>query len=121
MQQREKAQRDENVVKDGKDRRCPVNPLESKSNIYQHACQSIEGNENSLGAELAANLGADDFHVSNGEGAEHVAACQSVEHRRVDAIHFRKIIEIGEHAVGFFVAIVQQLLGKLRVAVTGID
>src|SRR5579859_168779 len=33
MQQREKSQRDQNVVKHGEDRRCPENPLESEGNI----------------------------------------------------------------------------------------
>jgi len=41
----------------------PVNPLESEGNIYQHAAQSIEGNENCLLAEFGTDLGADDLDV----------------------------------------------------------
>src|SRR6266403_959335 len=57
MQQREKSQSDQDVVKDGQHRGGPVNPLESEGNIYQHAAQSIEGNVNCLLAKLGANLG----------------------------------------------------------------
>src|SRR5213078_2167512 len=66
MQQREKPQSDQHVMKDGQNRGGPVNPLESEGNIYQHAAQSIEGNENCLLAEFGADLGADDLDVANG-------------------------------------------------------
>src|SRR5467141_1130262 len=86
MQQREKAQRDQDVVKDGQNRGGSVNPLESEGNIYQHAAQSIEGNENSLLAKLGADLGADDFHVTDGEGAKHVTVLYGGEDCRGYAI-----------------------------------
>src|SRR5215831_14850208 len=47
----------ENIVKNGQDGSCPVNPLESEGNIYQHARQSIEGNQNRLATELSAHFG----------------------------------------------------------------
>ena len=57
MQQREKSQSDQNVVKYRQDSRSPINQLQPR-NIYQHTRQSIEGNQNSLPAQLGANLGA---------------------------------------------------------------
>jgi len=67
MQQREKAQGDKDVMKDGQNGSGAVDPLESEGNIYQHAAQSIEGNVNRLLAEFGADLGADDFDIPNGE------------------------------------------------------
>ncbi len=43
------------------------------------------------------------------------------EDHRSHAIHFREFIEIGEHAAGVLVAIVENLFGELLVTITGID
>src|SRR5882724_5408932 len=121
MQQREKSQSNEHVMENGQNGRGPVNPLESEGNIYQHAAQSIEGNENRLLAKLGADLGADDFDVANGEGPESIVTFYSGEDRSSDTVHFGEVIKIGEHAVGVSVAIVEKFFCKLLVAIGGGD
>ncbi len=108
-------------MKDGQNGGGSVNPLESKGNIYQHARQSIEGNENGLVAEFCANLGTNNLDVADGEGAEGEVAFHGGEDRSRDATGSRKVVEIGEHAVGIFVAIVEKFSGKLLVTVRGVD
>ncbi len=121
VQQREKPQGDEHVVKDCQNGGGSVNPLESEGNIYQHAGQSIEGNENCLGAELSTNLGTDDFDVTNREGPESVTAFHGHEDRRGHTIGFREVIEIGEHTVGILIAVVEKFPGELLVTIAGVD
>src|SRR5216684_5677688 len=82
FQQREKPQGDQHVMEDGQNGGSSVNPLESKSNIYQHAAQSIEGNVNRLLAEFGADLGANDFNVANSKRTEGVTAFHRGKHGR---------------------------------------
>src|SRR5439155_26344133 len=145
MQKREKAKGNQHIVKHGQNRGQPKNhfieqpenepdkpslrkkrlanratKLKSKGNIYQHAALSIEGNVNCLLAKLGANFRTNDFHVANAKRTENAAVFQSGEDRRGYAIDFREVLEIGEHAVGVFVAIVEKLPGKLLVTIAGI-
>src|ERR1700728_918452 len=121
MQQREKSQGDQNVVKYRQDSGSPVNPLESEGNIYQHACQSIEGNENGLTAEFGAHLGADNLNISNCEAAESVTALQNRKHCGRDAVHGGQIVETRDHAILGAIAVGQNFLSQLLVSVASID
>src|SRR6267154_1151028 len=121
VQQREKPQGDEDVMKDGQNGSGAVDPLESEGNIYQHAAQSIEGNVNRLLAELGANLGADNFDVANGERTERVAVFDGNENPRGDTVGFREVVKISDHAVVILVAIVEKFLSKLLIAIAGVD
>src|SRR5438046_4822311 len=87
-------------MKDGQNGGGSVNPLESEGNIYQHAAQSIEGNENRLPAKLGANLGTDDRATANSEGPEEEARFDGSHNgRRSDALDFRQIVESrGRHS-----------------------
>src|SRR5258707_4737492 len=91
-QQREKAQGDQHVMKDGQNGGGSVNPLESEGNIYQHAAQSIEGNENGLLAEFGADFGADNLDVADGERTEGVAVLHGGEKQRGHATPIRNAI-----------------------------
>src|SRR5580704_12271307 len=121
MQQREKSQGDQDVVKYGQDSRSPVNPLESEGNIYQHTRQSIEGNQNGLAAQLRAYLRPDNLDVANGEAAERITALQARNHCGGYAIYCGELVEVCQHAILCGVAVVEYFLGKLLVPVAGID
>src|SRR5260370_22416082 len=108
-------------MKDGQNGSGAVDPLEAEGNIYQHAAKSIEGNVNRLLGEFGADLGADDFEVSNGERTERVAVFHGSKNPRRDTIRFREVVKISNHAVEIFVAIVQKLFSKLLVAIAGAD
>src|SRR6266576_2761040 len=108
-------------MKDGQNGGGSVNPLESEGNIYQHAAQSIEGNENRLPAKLGANLGTDDRATANSEGPEEEVRFDGSHNGRSDALAFRQIVEVGENAVGVLVAIVENFFGELLIAVAGIQ
>src|SRR6266852_2288992 len=101
-----------------KDSGGPVHPLESEGNIYQHARQSIEGNENGLPSKLSAHFGAHNRHIANGKAAQRVIAFQSGQHRRRDAIDSGELIEVGKHTTLVRVAISQNFPGQLRVTVS---
>src|SRR5277367_759628 len=98
MKQREKAQGNEHVVKNGDDGGCSVHPLKSEGNVYQHAGQSIESGENRLAAQLGADGGADDFNIADSELAEDETALERRDYRGSDAVHTFQIVEIGEDA-----------------------
>src|ERR1700730_6356506 len=121
MQQREKSQGNQNVVKYRQDAGSPVNPLESEGNIYQHARQSIEGNENCLAAELGAYLRSHNLDVADREAAQSVVALQGQNHGGRDSTHGGQVIEIREHAILGGVAVGKNTLRELLVAVSGID
>src|ERR1700730_17476556 len=108
-------------MKDCEDGSSPVNPLEAEGNIYQHARQSIEGNENCLTPQLAAYLGTDDFYVADCKSAENVIVFQRAKHRRGYPIYVRKLINICQHAVFVAITVVQNFLGQLRITVTGVS
>ena len=74
-----KPQRNQNVVKHRQDRSRPIDQLESKGNIYQHASQSIEGNEDCLASKLASDLRAHDLHAANREGSQSCSYPSSAE------------------------------------------
>src|SRR5580693_8781817 len=97
MQQREKSQGNQNIVKYRQDGGSPVNPLESEGNIYQHARQSIEGNENCLAAELGTYLRSHNLDVADREGAQSVVALQGRNHGGCNSTHRGQVIEIREH------------------------
>src|ERR1700730_18067018 len=120
MQQREKSQGNQNVVKNGQDGGSPVNPLESEGNIYQHARQSIEGNENRLAAQLGPHFGPYDFDVADGKAAEGVATLQCGEHRRGYAVDRGKFVEIRQDAAFPIVPIREDPSGELLIAVASI-
>src|SRR5438552_2485343 len=115
MQQREKSQRDQNVVEYCQDGGCPQNPLESEGNIDQHACQSIEGNENCLAAKLGANFRAHNFSSADCERPQCVAVFQRREDCRSNSGHFSKVIEICYQAIQRSVAVVQNLSCELLI------
>src|SRR5258708_8832687 len=121
VQQREKPQGDKDVMKDGQNGSGAVDPLESEGNIYQHAAQSIEGNVNRLLAEFGADLGADDFDIPNGERTERVAVFHDSENPRWDAIGFREMVKISDHAIVILVAIVEKFFSKLLIAIAAVE
>src|SRR5579864_3837611 len=61
-----------------------VNPLEAETQINQHPQQRIEGGQPSLGAQLAANLGADDFDVADAKVGEKETIRERSHHSRID-------------------------------------
>ena len=101
-------------------RRRPVNPFEAERNIYQHARQSIEGNQHGLAAQLAADFGPYNFDVANGKSAEGVVVLNRGNHRRVYAIDFRKVVKVGDDAVSLAIAIVENFFAELGVLVPGV-
>ena len=117
----EQAKGDQNIVKNRQDRRDPENPLESKGNIYQHACQSIEGNANCLIAELTANLAANNGDVANGEGTKGEIVFNGGNDGRSGAGSTGEGIEIGDNAVADPVAIIEETLCELLIPVGRID
>src|ERR1700757_1887736 len=61
-----------------------INPLEAETQINQHPQQRIEGGQPSLGAQLAANLGADDFDVTDAKVGEKETIRERSHHGRID-------------------------------------
>ena len=121
MQQRQKSYGDQNVVKYRKDGGCPVNPLESEGNIYQHARQSIEGNQNRLRAAARRPLSGPTISTLRMANAPSVKLSFTAPRTGgVAPSTLRKIVEIGQHAVLVAVAIIQNFLGELRIAIPGI-
>src|SRR5208337_1992848 len=111
--------RNQDVVKHRQNRRGAVHPLEPEGNIYQHACQSIEGYSYGLIAKFATNLRADDFRVANGERRERIIVFECGDDARRCAAHLRKVVDIREHAILVSVTIGEQRLGQLLILVAG--
>src|SRR5258705_11716311 len=71
-------------------------------------------------AEFAADFGAHGRAAANDERIERVAGFHGSKDRSSDAFDFGKLVEIGEHAVGILVAVIEKFFGDLLVAISGV-
>src|SRR5262249_9538493 len=96
-----------------------VHPLEAKRNIYQHARQGIERDQDSLFAQLGAHLGPHDFDIADREISEGVATLEARQDRVVHPFDAPQLLHVADQAVALPIAEVADASRQLGVAFAG--
>src|ERR1700687_2086483 len=102
-------------MKDGYHRGDAINPLEAETQVNQHPQQRIKGGQASLGAQLAADLGANDFDVADAKVGEKETIRERRHHGRVDPWRALQLVNRIQYPALNLVAIVDHGLRLLPV------